>query len=160
MQAAFNLAYEALADGEVPVGCVMVYRGNILSRGKNEVTKTKNATRHAEMICTDEILKWCHDENLDHREIFPEVEVFVTVEPCIMCAAAMKLLFIKRVVYGCANERFGGCGSVLNVHTDHTMTVNGKATTLDACTTMRFAFNHVHSLKTKLFLTVCWFCTF
>jgi tRNA(Arg) A34 adenosine deaminase TadA len=47
-----------------------------------------------------------------------DMELYVTVEPCVMCAAALRYLGIKKVYYGCANERFGGCGSVLPVHTD------------------------------------------
>ena len=49
---------------------------------------------------------------------FNQMTIYVTVEPCIMCAAALRIIGIKKVIYGCANERFGGNGSVLNVHND------------------------------------------
>jgi tRNA(Arg) A34 adenosine deaminase TadA len=49
-------------------------------------------------------------------DIFKTTDLYVTVEPCIMCASALRQLEVKRVFFGCANQRFGGCGSVLNVH--------------------------------------------
>uniref|UniRef100_A0A8C2JBA7 CMP/dCMP-type deaminase domain-containing protein n=1 Tax=Cyprinus carpio TaxID=7962 RepID=A0A8C2JBA7_CYPCA len=100
MSKAFDVALEALENGEVPVGCLMVYNNEIIGKGRNEVNETKNATRHAEMVALDQVLDWC-------------------LEPCIMCAAALRLLHIPLVVYGCKNERFGGCGSVLDVSSDH-----------------------------------------
>uniref|UniRef100_A0A8C0J5F2 tRNA-specific adenosine deaminase 2 n=1 Tax=Chelonoidis abingdonii TaxID=106734 RepID=A0A8C0J5F2_CHEAB len=94
------VAKEALENGEVPVGCLMVYNNEILGKGRNEVNETKNATRHAEMVAIDQVLDWCHQHNKDPAEVFAHTVLYVTVEPCIMCAA---------------NERFGGCGSVLNI---------------------------------------------
>lgn len=118
MQKAFDMAKEALENGEVPVGCLMVYNNEVLGRGRNEVNETKNATRHAEMVALDHVLQWCHQENRNSKEVFKETVLYVTVEPCIMCAGALRLLNIPLVVYGCRNERFGGCGSVLNVPAD------------------------------------------
>ncbi|KAJ8396160.1 hypothetical protein AAFF_G00020270 [Aldrovandia affinis] len=118
MQKAFDMAKEALANGEVPVGCLMVYNNEVLGRGRNEVNETKNATRHAEMVALDQVLGWCCQENRDPKEVFERTVLYVTVEPCIMCAGALRLLNIPLVVYGCRNERFGGCGSVLNISAD------------------------------------------
>ncbi|KAG7460942.1 hypothetical protein MATL_G00204310 [Megalops atlanticus] len=118
MQKAFDMAKEALESGEVPVGCLMVYNSEILGKGRNEVNETKNATRHAEMVALDQVLEWCHQENRDPIEVFKRTVLYVTVEPCIMCAGALRLLNIPLVVYGCRNERFGGCGSVLNIPAD------------------------------------------
>ncbi|KAF1464453.1 tRNA-specific adenosine deaminase 2, partial [Aptenodytes patagonicus] len=103
-------AKEALENGEVPVGCLLVYNGEVVGRGRNEVNETKNATRHAEMVAIDQVLDWCKQHNRDYTEVFAHSVLYVTVEPCIMCAAA--------VVYGCRNERFGGCGSVLSISSD------------------------------------------
>ncbi|KFV80577.1 tRNA-specific adenosine deaminase 2, partial [Struthio camelus australis] len=69
------------------------------------------ATRHAEMVAIDQVLEWCKQHNKAHEEVFPKTVLYVTVEPCIMCAAALRLM----IIYGCQNERFGGCGSVLNI---------------------------------------------
>ncbi|XP_043399006.1 tRNA-specific adenosine deaminase 2 isoform X2 [Chelonia mydas] len=93
----------------------MVYNNEILGKGRNEVNETKNATRHAEMVAIDQVLDWCHQHDKDPAEVFAHTVLYVTVEPCIMCAAALRLMKIPLVVYGCQNERFGGCGSVLNI---------------------------------------------
>ncbi|GCB60729.1 hypothetical protein scyTo_0009224 [Scyliorhinus torazame] len=118
MERALGTAKEALENGEVPVGCLMVYHNEILGLGRNEVNETKNATRHAEMVAIDQVLEWCRQKDKDREEVFEHTVLYVTVEPCIMCAAALRLLNIPLVVYGCQNERFGGCGSVLNIPAD------------------------------------------
>uniref|UniRef100_A0A672F788 tRNA-specific adenosine deaminase 2 n=1 Tax=Salarias fasciatus TaxID=181472 RepID=A0A672F788_SALFA len=111
----FLQARDALENGEVPVGCLLVYKNEIVGKGRNEVNETKNATRHAEMVSLDQLLDWCRRGDLDVRSVCERTVLYVTVEPCIMCAAALRLLNIPLVVYGCRNERFGGCGSVLDV---------------------------------------------
>lgn len=121
-----KLAQEALDNGEVPVGCVMVYKdeenskeGTMLAKKRNRVNETKNSTRHAEMECIDWIFDWAKKEKtINVDQIWPNIDVYVTVEPCIMCARAMRLLGVNHVYYGCPNDRFGGCSSVLSVHTD------------------------------------------
>lgn len=119
MQKAFEMAKDALDNGEVPVGCLMVYNNEILGRGRNEVNETKNATRHAEMVAIDQVLDWCHCNDKDPGDVFERTVLYVTVEPCIMCAGALRLLRIPLVVYGCKNDRFGGCGSVLDIPADN-----------------------------------------
>uniref|UniRef100_A0A7D9N0E8 tRNA-specific adenosine deaminase 2 n=1 Tax=Xenopus tropicalis TaxID=8364 RepID=A0A7D9N0E8_XENTR len=113
------LAQDALNNGEVPVGCLMVYDNQVVGKGRNEVNETKNATRHAEMVAIDQVLDWCEKNSKKSRDVFENIVLYVTVEPCIMCAGALRLLKIPLVVYGCRNERFGGCGSVLNVAGDN-----------------------------------------
>lgn len=105
----------ALKEKEVPVGCVVVYKNEIIGRGHNETVATRNATRHAEFVAIDQILQK-YDES-----IFTECELYVTVEPCTMCASALVLLKFKRVYCGCMNDKFGGCGSVYSLNTcfDH-----------------------------------------
>ena len=111
-------AEEAFAAKEVPVGCIIVHNGKIIGQGRNEVNETKNATRHAEMVAIDQVKDWCHKEILVFDEVISASSLYVTVEPCIMCAAALQIINICRVVYGCANDRFGGCGSILSIHSD------------------------------------------
>ncbi|XP_064481944.1 tRNA-specific adenosine deaminase 2-like [Ornithodoros turicata] len=118
MSRAFLLAREALEVGEVPVGCVMVYKNEIVAQGRNHVNESKNACRHAEFECVDQVISWCKKKQLKPEEVFPGITVFVTVEPCIMCASAIKTLGISRLVFGCSNDRFGGCGSVLDIFED------------------------------------------
>lgn len=115
MKIALDHAREALENGEVPVGCLFIYNNEIIANGGNTVNETKNATRHAEMICIDTVLNWCKDNQMDYANIFKEISVFVTVEPCIMCASALLQLKTKQIIYGCANNRFGGCSSVFDV---------------------------------------------
>ena len=68
------------------------------------------STRHAELVVIDRIIEKGQLERLKNSDLF------VTCEPCIMCAAALRILGVKRVFYGCSNPRFGGTGSVENVH--------------------------------------------
>jgi len=146
MHAALDLAKEALEAGEVPVGCVFVYNSEIVGRGRNRVNETRSATRHAEMVAIDDLKKWfpntdsdgagnnllghkppaddCSPQNysetsqLTAGDVFRLATLYVTCEPCIMCTAALRILHVPTVVYGCANERFGGCGSVVNIAAD------------------------------------------
>ncbi|ELU13706.1 hypothetical protein CAPTEDRAFT_2116 [Capitella teleta] len=122
MKEALRLADEAFKVGEVPVGCILVYSHNgqeiIVGQGRNEVTETKNATRHAEMIAIDQAMGWAEKNMFKSASVLEKCKLYVTVEPCIMCASALRQARISAVVYGCANERFGGCGSVLCVSSD------------------------------------------
>ncbi|XP_056150093.1 tRNA-specific adenosine deaminase 2 isoform X4 [Lampris incognitus] len=77
------------------------------------------ATRHAEMVALDQLMDWCRHRNLELKGVCERTVLYVTVEPCIMCAGALRLLNIPVVVYGCGNERFGGCGSVLDISAAH-----------------------------------------
>jgi len=113
MKEALKEAYEALSMQEVPVGCVFVYNGKIIGRGSNRTNVKRDATRHAEIEAADNILLF--SEGKYTTEIFQQCTLYVTCEPCIMCAAALAILKIRDVVYGCSNDRFGGCGSVLDV---------------------------------------------
>lgn len=100
--------------GEVPVGCVFVYNNQIISRGHNLVNKTANPTRHAEFVCIDETLDYCKKNELKSEQVFADLSVVVTVEPCIMCMSALYNLKVKEIIYGCKNDRFGG-STVVNV---------------------------------------------
>lgn len=114
MEIALELGRKANENREVPVGCVFVYRDSIIATGANLVNQTKNATRHAEMICVDQVLEYCKQNELRYQDVFGELTVIVTVEPCIMCAAALNELNTKEIIFGCMNDRFGG-QTVLNV---------------------------------------------
>lgn len=116
MSQALKMAEFALKCNEVPIGCVIVYKGAVIAKGCNEVNATKNATRHAEMIAIEQLFEYCSQSNFLPSNVCRDVTLYVTVEPCIMCAYALRSLGITQVVFGCSNDRFGGCGSVLNVH--------------------------------------------
>jgi len=116
MVKAMEKAKEALQNREVPVGCVIVYNNDIIGGGRNEVNVTKNATRHAEMIALEEVKDYCRTEDMPVESVLQNSVLYVTTEPCIMCAAALRIVGLTQVVYGCPNPRFGGCGSTLDVH--------------------------------------------
>ena len=116
MESAFDEAQQALECGEVPVGCVVVCGREIIARGGNEVNKTLNATRHAEIVAIDQLVEYSKENKETLTSVCSRSVLYVTVEPCIMCAHALRLVGLCSVVYGCNNERFGGCGSVLDVH--------------------------------------------
>lgn len=129
-------ARAALERGEVPVGCVLVNRdGVVVATGGNETNEACNATRHAELVALDALLGAAAGTPSQLGAVpaavaaaesavgvacdsgaLRDLELFVTVEPCIMCAAALAKLRVKRVCFGCHNERFGGCGSVMALH--------------------------------------------
>lgn len=99
---------------EVPVGCVFLYKNQIIARGHNLVNKTANPTRHAEFVCIDAVLEYCKDNQLDQEDVFKDIIVVVSVEPCIMCMSALYSLKVKEIYFGCKNDRFGG-STVVNV---------------------------------------------
>jgi len=116
MKEALAVAKKALDFKEVPVGCVIVYNDDlIIGEGHNQTNLLKNPTRHAEFEAIDQALKWFKQKDLNWFEEFSQVTLYVTCEPCIMCASALRLVNIINCVYGCSNDRFGGCGSVLNI---------------------------------------------
>lgn len=113
MRAALVEAKLALDAWEVPVGCVIVRDGAVVATGSNAPNETRNATRHAELEAIDALLA-AHG-GCPTAARFPDCTLVVTCEPCIQCAAALALLRFRAVLFGCANDRFGGCGSVLDV---------------------------------------------
>ncbi|KAH9525428.1 tRNA-specific adenosine deaminase 2 [Bulinus truncatus] len=121
MYKALEIAEKSLLAQEVPVGCIIVYKDQIIADGGNEVNETKNATRHAEIIAIEKVREICRKDGLGEKDVFSSSALYVTVEPCIMCAAALRLMGVPLVVYGCANERFGGCGSILNIASDRSI---------------------------------------
>ncbi|KAI6114867.1 cytidine deaminase-like protein [Pisolithus croceorrhizus] len=120
MRVAMTMAEEALSAGEVPVGCVFVRNGEAIAKARNRTNELRNASRHAELEAVDLILANDDDggELTTPSNRYPlfDTTLYVTVEPCIMCASALRQLGIKQVFYGCENDKFGGCGSVLGVN--------------------------------------------
>ncbi|XP_015433303.1 PREDICTED: tRNA-specific adenosine deaminase 2 [Dufourea novaeangliae] len=115
MDVALEKANDSLKAGEVPVGCLFIYNNEVIATGNNTVNETRNATRHAEINCIDQVFELCKTNDLYYIEVFSNIDVIVTVEPCIMCTSALYQLQVRNIIYGCANDRFGGCISVFNV---------------------------------------------
>ena len=115
MQQAIDVAEEALRGGETPVACVLVLDGRVVARGMNDTNRSLNGTRHAEFLAISEFMAQFPVSKLK------ETDLYVTVEPCIMCASALRQYGIRTVYYGCGNDRFGGNGSVLSIHSDKSL---------------------------------------
>jgi len=109
MREALSLAEEAAAEGEVPVGAVVVRDGVIVGRGRNRRECGKNALAHAEVEAIDNACR-----TLGGWRLFG-CDLYVTLEPCPMCAGAIINSRINRVFYGAADAKAGSCGSVVNL---------------------------------------------
>ncbi len=109
MRLALALAREAAQEGEVPVGAVIVKDGEVISTGRNRRESGKNALCHAELEAIDRACRLLGGWRLW------QCELFVTLEPCPMCAGAIINARIPRVVYGARDPKAGSCGSVVNL---------------------------------------------
>ena len=109
MKAALAQAKKAAAIDEVPIGCVIVYEGKIIARGYNKRNKEKNTLSHAEMNAIRKASKYLGDWRLEG------CTMYITLEPCPMCAGAIVQARVDRVVIGSMNAKAGCAGSVLNV---------------------------------------------
>ena len=109
MDAALALAAEAAAEGEVPVGCVIVCGDLIVGRGRNRRETVRNALSHAEIEAINDACR-----NLGGWRLW-ECTLYVTLEPCPMCAGAIINARIPRVVYGASDRKMGACASVCDL---------------------------------------------
>ena len=109
MREALRLAEKARKADEVPIGCVIVRQGKIIARASNQVELLKDATAHAEMLALTQAEAAVDDWRL------PDCDLYVTKEPCPMCAGAIVHTRIRRVIFGCADPRAGAAGSVINL---------------------------------------------
>ncbi|KAL3934664.1 MAG: hypothetical protein SGARI_003290 [Bacillariaceae sp.] len=152
MRQALHVAEQALKVGEVPVGCVIVLSDySAMQKAKEIATMPssgngkKNFPKSVQQARKEQwedrwinepndpkhwknLFGWRNNNILGSKvdkSIFASCELFVTCEPCIMCAAALATVGIKRVVFGCKNDRFGGCGSLLHLHKPEQDTVQG-----------------------------------
>ena len=107
MTLAINKADEALKNREVPVGCVIIYDNMVIASGCNDVNATKNATRHAEMIAIEQVYDWCKQQQKECTNVFKDCTLYVTTEPCIMCAGAAFWTQIERIVYAASDNKRG-----------------------------------------------------
>ena len=109
MRKAMLQAKKAEAIGEVPIGCVIVRNGEIIARGYNRRKKDKNTLSHAELIAINKACKKTGDWRLE------DCVLYVTLEPCQMCAGAIVQARLPLVVIGCKNEKAGCAGSIINL---------------------------------------------
>ena len=109
MQTALAEAQKAAAEGEVPIGAVVVYGGNLIARGQNRVLRNVDPTAHAEMVALREAARTLGNYRLNGCALY------VTLEPCAMCAGAMIHARLDRLVFAATDPKAGACGSVLSV---------------------------------------------
>src|SRR5881398_2447344 len=109
MKEAIRLAEKAYAAGEVPVGAVVVLEGRIIGRAHNQVELLKDATAHAEMLALTQAEAAVGDWRLT------DCDLYVTKEPCAMCAGALVHVRMRRVIFGCADPRSGAAGGTINL---------------------------------------------
>jgi tRNA(adenine34) deaminase len=112
MQLALRLAQKAALNNEVPVGAVVVYGGKVVGRGWNQVETKRDSARHAELTALKQAAKKLG------RWRLTGCTLYVTLEPCAMCAGAMVLARIDRLVFAAADPKAGACGSVFNLVQD------------------------------------------
>lgn len=123
MRQALDQAHNAWALGEVPVGAVVVREGQVIATGFNQPIGTHDPTAHAEIMALRAAAALVGNYRL------PGCTLFVTLEPCVMCAGAMMHARLERVVFGAADPKTGACGSVVNLfeqgQLNHQTTVTG-----------------------------------
>ena len=109
MREALRMAQKAYDANEVPVGAVVVRKGKIIARAYNQVELLKDATAHAEMLALTQAEAAVGDWRLI------DCDLYVTKEPCAMCAGAIVHTRVRRVIFGCADPSAGAAGSVINL---------------------------------------------
>ena len=109
MSEALRLAAKAYEKEEVPVGAIVVRAGKIIARAFNQVELLKDATAHAEMLAITQAEAAVGDWRLN------ECDLYVTKEPCAMCAGALVHVRMRRLIFGCADERGGAAGGTINL---------------------------------------------
>src|SRR5881227_2921153 len=109
MREALRQAQKAYEADEVPVGALVVRAGKVIGRAYNQVELLKDATAHAEMLALTQAEAAVGDWRLT------DCELYVTKEPCVMCAGALVHVRIRRVIFGCLDPRSGAAGSLMNL---------------------------------------------
>ena len=122
MRAALALAHEAAADGEVPVGAVVVLDGEIIGRGRNASVHGCDPTAHAEIMAIRDAASRLRNYRLDRATLY------VTLEPCPMCTGAIAHARIARVVFGASDAKAGAFGSATSLSTDPALQRRIRAT--------------------------------
>ena len=112
MQEAIKEAKKAEQMAEVPIGAVVVYQGEIIGRGHNQRETQQQAAAHAEMFAIQEACEKVGSWRLESSQLF------VTLEPCVMCSGAIQLARVEEIYFGAFDPKGGACGSLLNIATD------------------------------------------
>lgn len=106
---ALKEAYKAMEHNDVPIGCVIVHNGEIIAKSHNRVEVDKDSTSHAELLAIREAIKV-----VDYKHLL-ECDMYITLEPCSMCAGAIVLSRLSNVYIAAKDPKSGACGSIINV---------------------------------------------
>ena len=139
MKAALREAEKAFESGEVPVGAVVVHEKKIIGRGHNQTEVLKDPTAHAEIIAIGAAATYLNSWRLS------DCSLYVTLEPCAMCAGAIVLARLDRLVFGPHDTKAGACGSLMNIVQDGRLNHQVKITSgvlADECTALLKSFFH------------------
>ena len=123
MRQALKEAQEAFDKDEVPVGAVVVHKGKVIARAHNQIKLLRDPTAHAEMIALTQAANFFKNERLIG------CSMYVTIEPCSMCAGALILARAKHIIYGAFDPKAGACGSVIDVARNRKLNHRLKVTT-------------------------------
>ncbi|MEI6337041.1 MAG: tRNA adenosine(34) deaminase TadA [Verrucomicrobiota bacterium] len=138
MGEALRLAHKAFKAGEVPVGAVIVRNGEIIARAWNQVETLRDATAHAEMLAITQAEAAVEDWRLT------DCDLYVTKEPCPMCAGAIVHARLRRVIFGCPDARGGAAGGLLNLlqmpQLNHRCEITGGVKGLESAALLREFF--------------------
>ncbi len=147
MREALELARRALDAEDVPVGAVVVHEGRVIGRGYNQREKLHDPTAHAEMIALTAAAEFLGQWRLEGCTLF------VTLEPCVMCAGALVLARLERLVYGATDEKAGACGSLFEIPRDprlnHQVETTAGVLAEAAAELLRAFFRHRRELGEK-----------
>lgn len=113
MQEALSMAQDAILHDEIPIGAVIVIDDKIIGRGRNKRKECSSPLAHAELEALNDAAKFIDNWRFD------DATIYVTLEPCVMCAAALVQARIKRIVFGAFDTKGGGCGSLYNIPQDN-----------------------------------------
>lgn len=109
MYSALQEAEQALSEGEVPIGAVIVHNNKVIGKGYNQIERLKDATAHAEMLAITAASNHLNDWRLN------ECDIYVNIEPCVMCTGAILASRIRSIYFGAFDSKFGACGSIYNI---------------------------------------------
>ena len=144
MREAIKQAVTALEKGEVPVGAVVVYKNKIIARGHNQMETLHDPTAHAEMIAMTSASERLSEDSDKHRGSLEGCTLYVTMEPCPMCAGALVITKCSSVVFGARDLKAGACESLYRIPQDerlnHRLSVLGGVMEEDSKTLLREFF--------------------
>ena len=134
MQQALKEAQKAYDEDEVPVGAVIVMQDKIIARGYNQVEKLNDPTAHAEIIALTSAFHYLGSKYL------PDATIFITVEPCVMCAGALYWSKIGKIIYGAADEKNGYKKTITQQSPFHPKTIVQQGVLADECASLMKTF--------------------